>query len=93
VTMPEDTGRASARNRLASLVWNPTVSLAAWSGLLARFATQIGQVLAASEAREHFEALGMAPVGACPAEFDVPIAREIKLYDCITKGRGITTGP
>ena len=81
----------------------PTVSLAAWAGLLApaatpkpvldKLATQITQALAAPEVRGRLETLGMAPVGTGPAEFDALIAREVELYDRIAKARGITADP
>ena len=77
----------------------PTVSISAWTGLLApaktpravleKLATQLQQIVAMPDVRQRLQALGMTP-GAVPlADFDARIASEMGTFARIAKQRGI----
>ena len=77
----------------------PTVSISAWTGLLApaktprpvleKLAAQLTQIVAMPDVRQRLQALGMTPGAVTLADFDARIASEMGTFGRIAKQRGI----
>ena len=77
----------------------PTVSISAWTGLLApaktprpvieKLASQLQQIAAMPDVRQRLQALGMTPGAVQLADFDARIASEVGMFGRIAKNRSI----
>jgi tripartite-type tricarboxylate transporter receptor subunit TctC len=77
----------------------PTVSISAWTGLLApaktprpvieKLAGELQQIAAMPDVRQRLQALGMTPGAVQLADFDARIASEIGMFGRIAKNRSI----
>jgi tripartite-type tricarboxylate transporter receptor subunit TctC len=77
----------------------PTVSISAWTGLLApaktprpvieKLAGELQQIAAMPDVRQRLQALGMTPGAVQLADFDARIASEVGMFGRIAKNRSI----